>query len=132
MSADEPQPAWGSGTEPPPATSKRPLFVAAALVLIALVAGVVWLLTRPESLAHRDPEGAAACKALAASARSHNTTIKISQLLEAGQHASLAETDSIEAAQKPLIGDTNIPDVDKLRAACEAEGVKIPAVVKDN
>lgn len=81
------------------------------------------------SLADRDPEGAKACSALATGLKSKNAKVSVGELLVAGDHASLAETEAIEAAQEPLLGQY-LADPEKLRQACVDEGVEMPPLAK--
>lgn len=93
------------------------------------VLGVVVLLAACGSadLSERDPAGAEACDKLAFYAERENATVALGGMLVVGEAASLADTPAIAGSATQLgTLDQWIVDEEKLRGACEAEGVDIP------
>jgi hypothetical protein len=97
--------------------------------MLSIAAAGLLLGCGAEALAERDPAGAEACEKLAFALERENEVIYLGALLGAGDIARLADSQAIQDSAEEVAGTGKwLADAEKLHAACEDEGVDMPAL----
>ncbi len=117
----------------------RPMWFSAAGVGIVLVGLLTWAVWPERPLAERDPAGHRACVMLSEYQIRGASEDKLLIVMALGEQASKAATESIRSASsgdvfagetKAALPEIRLAGIDKIHAACENEGVKMPPLVE--